>query len=323
VFNTLRLLTATATLVAGTAAPHQSTASGASSVTAAVVATQSERRGRLPPGALDTALNAGGVSDVRLANVVRAGSAIELDGQLTQPHVLDAQVADVIVRVRGGAVCSGTPITGTRLVITAAHCVLDADGAVTGSGKVLRDGVEYTPVSVLVNPAYHDSPNPRLDAAVLVMDQIIPGPSATLGHEFPAEGLLTVAGFQPLATDGSLLRGTRYDNRPLPRGAIGGVVEIDTAVAGCVQLASDAEIAKNQVKLPCGLIPGASGGGVFVENHGVLTLVGVISTVAFDLTFNGVVPLAELHELLENPAPYTYDMTVEASTSSVAKVVRS
>ncbi len=97
---------------------------------------------------------------------------------------------------------------------------------------------------MLVNPAYHDSPSPLLDAAVLVMDQVIPGPSATLGHEFPTEGPVTVAGFQPLDTDGSLLRGTRYDNRPLPQGANGGVVTIDSACAGCVQPASDAEITK-------------------------------------------------------------------------------
>jgi len=237
--------------------------------------------------------------------------------------VLDSYVADVMVRVRGGAVCTGTPIAGTNLVVTAAHCVLDADGAVAGSRTVLRGDVEYTPDSVLVNPAYHDSSSPLLDVAVLVMDQVIPGPTATLGREFPTQGLLTVAGFQPLDTDGSLLRGTRHDNRPLPQGADGGVVTIDTAVAGCIQLASDAEITNNQVTLPCGLIPGASGGGVFVESNGELTLVGIISTVAFDLTSNGLAPMSALHELLENPAQYSYAMTLEPSTPSTANVIRS
>ena len=134
-----------------------------------------------------------------------------------RPHVLDARLADVLVRVRGGPACSGTPITGTTFVVTAAHCVLDPHGAVARYATVRRDGVDYKPVSVLVNPAYHNSPSPLLDAAVLVMDQTIPGSSATLGHQFPTAGQLTVAGFQPLDSDGTLLRGTRYDNRPLPQ----------------------------------------------------------------------------------------------------------
>ena len=237
--------------------------------------------------------------------------------------MLDTLVADVLVRIRGGGVCTGTPITGTRFVVTAADCVLDADGAVGGSTKVRREGVDYTPVSVLVNRDYRDSPGPLLDAAVLVMDRIIPGPSAALGDEFPTEGPLTVAGFQPLDADGSLLRGTRIEDRPLPQGAVGGVVKIDTAVAGCVELATRAEVAKTYVRLPCGLIPGASGGGAFVEHNGELILVGIISTVARDLTFNRLVPLAALHELLDNPAPYTYSMTREASALSVVNVVRS
>jgi hypothetical protein len=321
--NTLGVLTATATLLTGTAAVQLNAGSGTSTITTPVVATQSDGRTRLVAGALDTAVSMGSVADVPLVNRVVARSPIEVDGQLTRPHVLDADLADVIVRVRGGAVCSGTPITRTNLVVTAAHCVLDADGAVARSRTVLRDGAEYQPLSVLVNPAYHNSPSPLLDAAVLVMDQIIPGPSARLGAEFPAEGPVTVAGFQPLDTDRSLLRGTRYDNRPLPQGAIGGVVIINSAVAGCVQGASDAEVTNSQVKLTCGLIPGASGGGAFVDNDGDLTLVGIISTVAFDLTWNGLVPLSALHELLDNPAPYTYDMTLEATTPSTANFVRS
>ncbi len=52
------------------------------------------------------------------------------------------------------------------------------------------------------------------------------------------------------------------------------------------------------------------------RDDGELTLVGIISTVAFDLTCNGLVPLPALHELLENPAQYTYDMTLEATTHS-------
>ena len=112
---------------------------------------------------------------------------------------------------------------------------------------------------------------------------------------------------QPLDTDGSLLRGTRYDNRPRPKGTTGGVVEIETAAAGCVHPASDLEITTTRVEVPCGLIPGASGGGLFVEDDGELILVGVLSTVAPDLAYNGVAPLSAIHELLDNPAAYTHD----------------
>ena len=73
--------------------------------------------------------------------------------------------------------------------------------------------------------------------------------------------------------------------------------------------------------MPCGLIPGASGGGLFVESNGELVLVGVISTVATNLTFNGVVPLAAVHELLANPVEYTHEMPVVA-TRTIPNVVR-
>ena len=184
--NILRLATTTATLLTATVTIDHSTTSGASPETTAVLAAPS-------------------------------GSTVELDRELSRPHVLDTPVGEVIVRVRGSALCSGTPLTGTKFVVTAAHCVLDENGAIDGHTRVLRDGVVYTPVSVLVNPEYHSSPSPLLDAAVLVMDHIISGPSATLADRFPTEGLVTVAGFQPLDTDGSLLRGTRVGQPTAPR----------------------------------------------------------------------------------------------------------
>ena len=75
------------------------------------------------------------------------------------PHLLQGEVADVIVRIRGG-ICSGTPITGTRYVVTAAHCVLAANGEAT-TRVVVRDDVIYPAVAVLVDPAYHDNRSAR------------------------------------------------------------------------------------------------------------------------------------------------------------------
>ena len=259
-----------------------------------------------------------------LSHNTHPAAPAQLDVRLTRPHVLHTQLADVIVRIHSGAVCTGTPITATKLVVTAAHCVLDAHGTIasyrTSSNTT---SIEYTPVAVLVNPNYHHSPSPLLDAAVLIMNQIIPGPSASIGDSVPTTGLVTLAGFQPLDTDGTLLRGTRYDNRPFPKGTTGGVVQIDTAAVGCVRPATDAQIAANQVKLACGLIPGASGGGLFTEKNGKPILVGIVSTVAVDLSYNGLVPIEALHQLLANPTTYTYKMTAQASIPSTSNQVRS
>jgi hypothetical protein len=257
----------------------------------------------LVPGAMADTAHAGAPH----AGVPHAGAPAQLDPTLSRPHVLTNEITDVFVRVNGVGICTGTPITGTRFVVTAAHCVLDQNGTVVRSTKVTRDGVTYSPVSVLVNPEYRRSPGPRFDAAVVIMDQAIPGPSAALGDAFPKTGPVTLAGFQALDADGSLLRGTRYDNRPLPTGTTpGAAVEIRRAAAGCVHMVSEAQIIVTEVKLPCGLIPGASGGGLFVEQNGELILVGILSTVAPDLSYNGVVRLDNLLKLIANPTSYPH-----------------
>jgi Trypsin len=306
---------------AGSDNEKRSPASEATNITTVGVPTHRSDPERVATGAAAT-LIAEGLVNSPVTQVADADARLNVVGELTRPHVLTTEIADVIVRVRGAALCTGTPITGTSYVVTAAHCILDGDGEVA-SATVLRQGVEYTAVSVLVDREYHDSPGPRLDAAVLVMERMIPGPSATLGDTFPPHGPFTLAGFQPLDTDGSLLRGTRYDDRPDPQGATGPVIMIDTAAAGCVHLASELEITGTQVKVPCGLIPGASGGGLFVEDNGERILVGITSTVAYDLTYNGVVLLAALHELLDNPPAYTYTLPSGASPHTARNVARS
>ena len=70
------------------------------------------------------------------------------------------------------------------------------------------------------------------------------------------------------------------------------------------------------------MIPGASGGGLFIEHNGELILAGIISTVSWNLTHNELVPLTALHQLLQHPIPYTHDLTAEADTASFARVVR-
>ena len=132
------------------------------------------------------------------------------------PRLVHGAVADVLVRVRGGAVCSGTPITGTVYVVTAAHCVLDRRGN-AAARTVVRDEVTYSATAVLVDDRYFDELKVQFDAAVLVMDQVVPGPSASIGAALPTTGSTTIAGFQPLDTDGTLLRGSGPYDVPSPR----------------------------------------------------------------------------------------------------------
>jgi hypothetical protein len=234
-----------------------------------------------------------------------------LDGGLaaSRPHLLDGVLADAIVRLRGGA-CSGTPIAGTVYVVTAAHCVLTERGDVTRR-TIVRDDATYTAVAVLVDTHYHDHPTSQLDAAVLVMDQVIPGPGTRVGSALPDSGKVALAGFQPVDADGKLLRGRRLGGHALPRESTGIAVEVSYRPAGCVDSASSLDVSDARVMVPCGLVPGASGGGFFTEQNGELVLVGILSTVTADLSANGVVPLAALRELLEHPDRHRYGFSTQ------------
>jgi hypothetical protein len=212
----------------------------------------------------------------------------------SRPHVLEGAVADVIVRLRGGR-CSGTPITGTVYVVTAAHCVLTASGEVTRR-TVVRDNTTYPAVGVLVDTHYHDHPSAALDAAVLIMAHVIPGPSARVGSSLPDSGQVTLVGYQPIDSDGTLLRARG------PRARI----DVSLRPAGCVESVESLELSAARVMVPCGLVPGASGGGLFVEDKGEFVLVGILSTVTADLSANGIVPSAALLELLEHPDRYAH-----------------
>ncbi len=254
--------------------------------------------------------------------IVSGGGRAELTVGLSRPHVLDGALADVVVRVRGASICSGTPITGTSYLITAAHCILDRDGEVT-TVTVVRDGIVYTPREVLVNPRYKDAPSPQLDAAVLVMDQAIPGPSASLGGALPIQGVVTLVGLQPIDTDGTLLRGTSVHHRPTPKGVTGGVVEIESLPVGCVGRGTSVGVALNQLTVHCGLVPGASGGGLFTERDGRPVLLGIVSTVSLDLSSNGLTRLSAVHELFDHPGDYTHALPAERSLAQRATITHS
>jgi hypothetical protein len=239
-----------------------------------------------------------------------------------RPHRLDNDIADVIVRVRGGTVCSGTPLADTRYVVTAAHCVLDLDGN-PGARTVERDDARYEAVAVFVDTAYVEHPSERLDAAVLVFDRAIPGPAARLRDSLPSHGPVTIAGYQPLDSDGTLLRGTNPYDRPLPKGATGTLIEIESAPAGCEASASELQALSDKISVACGLIPGVSGGGLFATGPDGIELLGIVSTVNQDLTANGVTPLASLQILLTHPDIYFHDVTHHIGARSRGYVRRS
>jgi len=239
-----------------------------------------------------------------LAVVASMAVPVNVSAEAASPHFLHGDVADAIVRLRGGA-CSGTPITGTVYVVTAAHCVLTESGDVTRR-TIVRDNVTYTSVAVLVDTDYHDHPTSELDAAVLVMEQVITGPAARVGSTLPDNGQVTLAGFQPIDDDGTLLRDPRR---------IGHIADGRTGVsyrpAGCVDSAAALDVSDARVMVSCGLVPGASGGGLFTENDGQVVLVGIVSTVTADLKANGVVPLKALHELLDHPDRYRHEFSTQ------------
>jgi hypothetical protein len=222
-----------------------------------------------------------------------------------QPHVLADEVGDLVVRM-AGEVCSGTPIRGTVYVVTAAHCVLTDSGEVT-QRTVVRDHVRYPAVDVLVDTRYHDHPSEEFDAAVLVMARPIPGPSVRVGVALPDSGSVTLAGFQPLDSDGSLLRS---------RKGVDAETALPYAAAGCVDQIDALNVSADRVIVPCGLVPGGSGGGLYAEQHGELVLVGILSTVTADQQANGVVPLASLQELLAHPERYAHGFHAEAGRSA-------
>lgn len=238
-----------------------------------------------------------------------------------RPHLIDDAVADAIVRL-AGPVCTGTPITATVIVITAAHCVLTTRGEVT-QRTVVRNGIRYPAVAVLVNTEYADHPREEIDAAVLIMAQVIPGPSAQLGIALPTSGEVALAGFQPIDSDGSLLRGHGPDDHPRPKGATGTQISNPYEPAGCVVSVDALKVSAARVTVPCGLIPGASGGPLFTEVDGRLVLVGILSTVTADQSTNFIVPLAAVHELLAHPELYAHGFSAQPVHHEQVRVERS
>lgn len=214
--------------------------------------------------------------------------------------------ADLLVRVRGVGVCSGSPIVGTNYVVTAAHCVLDPMTGTIGSRydlRVERDSQRYDIVEVLVDTTPRDGVDAANDAAVLVMETSVPGPGIHLPSSASFSSA-TLVGFQSLDSDGTWLRGNNYDDLDRIKGASAGIVYISSAPAACTVPTAMIESRKGFSWIPCGMIPGGSGGPFVKDSASGYQLVGVLSTVSYNLTHNGITPAAKVIELLENQDTY-------------------
>jgi hypothetical protein len=229
-------------------------------------------------------------------SVSLAGPSAQVSG--TPIRLASDEESGYLVTVHGprSGFCSGAPITGTNLVVTAAHCVVVRDPDAVGTRynlRVERSGVRYEVLEVYADMSWEEGWKPEDDVAVLVMEYPIPGPGLALAEAFePAAA--TLVGFQP-ASNGAWLRGLDYDSH------------IDTvrttnhanAPAACSIIATSFVQSKyGHWWVPCGMVPGVSGGPLVVAGVSGPTLIGVSSSVDFDLEFNGVAPVEKVQYLL-------------------------
>jgi len=210
-----------------------------------------------------------------------------------------------LVSVRGPGFCSGAPITGTNLVITAAHCVVESGTDAVGARydlRVERSGVRYDILEVYVDMSWKDGTQSKDDVAVLVMESPIPGPSLHLSNSFEPNQSATLIGFQP-SGGGSWLRGADYDSHSELMST--SYASHATVPAACSLAATSFKWSKNgHWWIPCGMVPGASGGPLVIAGVNGPTLVGVASSVDFKLESNGVAPVEKVQYLLRNRELY-------------------
>jgi hypothetical protein len=179
-----------------------------------------------------------------------------------------------------------------------------------------RFDVDHVLVDVDAHP--HDGlMHPEVDVAVLVLRTEIPGVGVELGTDEGAMSGATLVAFQSLSTKDSFFRPNDYKDLKSPKGSsTSGIVTVAAAPAACTVSAPEIEVRDaGYLSIPCGMIPGGSGGPMVVKHAGKFILVGVLSTVNFELTKNGIAPVSAVARLLENPEKYRHDFALPDPSS--------
>lgn len=246
-------------------------------------------------------------------------SALLVTATLTREYLQDHEDSPIrraapaesalLVTVRGVGICSGAPIEHTRLVVTAAHCLLDPrTGQISTRHdlRVERDGVRYDIEAIIIDPASTvETVVPARDGAVLVLTATVTGPGVRLPREAAEPGTTThravIIGNQPVDTTGAFHRGREYHDRSTVEGASPGATYVGHVPAACD--VGEPLQRNGFLVYPCGMVPGGSGGPV-VE-RGENTLIGVVSSVNRTLTRNGIVPVDEILRLLGRADRFT------------------
>lgn len=202
-----------------------------------------------------------------------------------------------LVRVIGpGGLCSGAPLKNTRYVVTAAHCVLSpTTGKVDAAGivRVFDDGEFYRVVRVMVRETgvpLSEMKDWGNDAAVLILDTSLEDGVLLGGSGDSASGGVLVA-YQRVDAYG------RFYRRPPTVTA--GFSEF--VPASCRFPGRRIRIVDGHMVVPCAMQQGGSGGPVLSQIGGEYFLVGVLSSVAEDFSYNNVAPVAAIKYLLSHP----------------------
>lgn len=230
--------------------------------------------------------------------------------------------SSILVRVRGQGICTGTPIKGTLYVVTAAHCIVDKrtwEFTTRYDVRVEYNDKRYDVTSALVDTEAYPQDGQlysNRDVAVLVLREQIPGVGVYLGEDSLIEHGATLVGYQSVSSIESFYRPKDYAS--LKQGTKGtGVVPLASAPAACSVRYEDIEIREGFWSVPCGMIPGGSGGPMIVSTANSQYLVGVLSSVNGSLSSNGIAPVSAVLALIANPAKYThsyeYDSIPDAS----------
>lgn len=250
-------------------------------------------RGLVRPNARGLAVS--GAFLLGLALLVKVCVSPAVSSILPNPAVY--QESRHLVRVLGpGGLCSGTPIRGTRYVVTAAHCVLSPTTGKVDAGDIVTifdDGESYRVVRAMVRETgvpLSEMKDWRNDAAVLVLGTSL-GDGVLLGESDDiASGGVLVA-YQRVDADGRFYRGS-----PTVKAGFSEFVP-----ASCRFPGRQIRIVDGYLVVPCAMQPGGSGGPVLSQIGGEYFLVGVLSSLAEDYSYNNVAPVATIKDLLSHP----------------------